>query len=68
MAVPWPRPSYPRHSDRPTYWTTRWEVEFAYLLSGLQREIDPDLIPMMTEHGVVEVRDIDPITAEQQDA
>lgn len=67
MAVPWPHRSYEqRHSDQPTFWTTKWDIEFAYLLSNMQREIDTDLIPMMTEQGVVEVRDIDPITAQQE--
>ena len=65
MAVPWPYRTYERHSEQPTFWTTRWEVEFAYLLSHIQRDIDTDLIPMMTKGGVVEVRDIDPITARQ---
>ena len=51
----------------PAFWTTKWEIEFARLLSEIQRlATDVDLIAIMTEHGGVEVRDIDPITLRQE--
>lgn len=65
MAVPWPRPDFGDRDEEPTFWMTRWEVEFARLLSSIQREMEMDLIRQMTDKGV-QVRDFDPITVEQE--
>jgi hypothetical protein len=65
MAVPWPRPEFREDREDPIYWTTRWEVEFAWLLSSLQGETRMDLIRFMTDpDGGVVVREIEPITVE----